>query len=468
MDPEIESESSVLPTPDLPALYRDHLERLDRDLVDAIERAGRAGVGVEGVVFHAGRAATYHQDDREILFRPAAHFRRWVPPQDGPEHVVLARPGSTPVVVRVRPRDFWFDTSPPPVSHWEDAVDLHEVASFEGVRDVLEAMVGTDGLARCAYLGESSEAAAELGVPEPLVEPEALRLPLDWHRAAKTEYEIALVRVAARKAARGHRHLRERFAAGESERELYWSYLRASGQLESEIPYDTILALDEKAAILHYQHKRGSEAAPGAVLLADVGSEHHGYAADITRTFTRDDVDPAFRSLVAAVDAMERRLVAMVGPGRSYVDIHLACHRWLAEILVEHRLLKTSPEEAVERRLTRVFMPHGVGHLLGLQVHDVGGHQSGPEGGTTSPPDDHVLRNTRTLEPGHLVTIEPGLYFIPMLLDPQREGENADAFDWDRIDPLVPLGGIRIEDDVVCTDDGFEDLTRGLIEGFDD
>ena len=122
-------------------------------------------------------------------------------------------------------------------------------------------------------------------------------------------------------------------------------------------------------------------------------------------------------------------------------------------------------DEAVERRLTRAFLPHGVGHGLGLQVHEVGGHQATVRGGSNPPPDGHVLRNTRTLEPGHLVTVEPGIYFVPMLLEPLRTGPDASAFDWDLIDALVPLGGIRIEDDVLCTDDGFEDLTREAIEG---
>ncbi|MEM1182219.1 MAG: M24 family metallopeptidase, partial [Acidobacteriota bacterium] len=114
-------------------------------------------------------------------------------------------------------------------------------------------------------------------------------------------------------------------------------------------------------------------------------------------------------------------------------------------------------------RLTRTFMPHGVGHQLGLQVHDVGGHQSAPDGGQTSPPDDHVLRNTREMGPGHLLTAEPGLYFIPMLLDAVRSGEQSGHVNWSLVDTLIPCGGIRIEDDVLCTDDGFEDLTRDLI-----
>ncbi len=129
-------------------------------------------------------------------------------------------------------------------------------------------------------------------------------------------------------------------------------------------------------------------------------------------------------------------------------------------------MVKTSADEAIERRLTSAFFPHGVGHLLGLQVHDVGGHQASLEGGEAKPPEEHpFLRNTRILEPGQVVTIEPGIYFIPLLLEPHRAGDGAAAVDWDLVDRLLPHGGIRIEDNVVCTEDGPDDLTRPLIAG---
>jgi Xaa-Pro dipeptidase len=138
----------------------------------------------------------------------------------------------------------------------------------------------------------------------------------------------------------------------------------------------------------------------------------------------------------------------------------------VAALLAEAGVIKVGVDEAVERGLARAFMPHGVGHHLGLQVHDVGGHQAGPDGGTAPPPDDHpFLRNTRTLEPGHLVTIEPGFYFIPMLLEPLRAGEHAAAVDWKLIERLERCGGARIEDDVLCTEDGRRDLSRPYLPG---
>jgi len=123
--------------------------------------------------------------------------------------------------------------------------------------------------------------------------------------------------------------------------------------------------------------------------------------------------------------------------------------------------VKVGADEAFEKGLTHPFFPHGIGHHLGIQVHDVAGQQSDPAGTPAPPPKEYpYLRNTRTIEPGHVFTIEPGLYFIPMLLRPFRTGPDSSAFDWETIDALTPLGGVRVEDNVVVTESGPRNLTR--------
>ncbi|MCH9647537.1 MAG: Xaa-Pro dipeptidase [Deltaproteobacteria bacterium] len=440
-------------------LYREHLETLDRYLGQSLERAEKQGLPLEGVLFHSGRAEYYPADDQEIVFRAAPHFLRWVP-LNGPEHLVLARPGQRPQVVRVQPQDYWYDTTPPAESYWEGEVDLKEAASFA------EGLAALGSLNGIGYVGSCPEAAQEAGIPTENVAPDRLIAPLDWFRAYKTSHEVGQLTRAAEKAAAGHEAARQAFAAGASEREIHWTYLEASDQLEWEIPYGTIVALDDRGAVLHYQHKRGREAAPGNVLLLDAGAAWEGQAADITRTWARPETDPVFLQLLTGMDALERRLVALCTPGRPYLEVHLEAHRGVAELLVEGGLITGSPEETFEKGLTHPFLPHGVGHQLGLQVHDVGGHQAGPDGGKVPPPQDHpYLRNTRILEPGQVVTIEPGLYFIPMLLEPFRSGPHKELFDWDLIDRLTPCGGIRIEDNILCTEGEPLDFTRGLIEG---
>src|SRR5690606_5159026 len=124
-------------------------------------------------------------------------------------------------------------------------------------------------------------------------------------------------------------------------------------------------------------------------------------------------------------------------------------------------VLRASPEAALATGVSAAFFPHGLGHLLGLQVHDVAGFAASDRGGTIPRPEGHpYLRLTRVLEPGMVVTIEPGLYFIDMLLGEVKRRGHGDSIDWGRVDALRPYGGIRIEDDVACTTGAPENLTR--------
>lgn len=442
----------------LETLYRHHLDILGQRLGEVLEQAASAGLRLDGLVLHAGREQNYHADDHAVPFHSTPHLRHWVP-LDGPEHLLVVRPGSKPLVVRVSPRDFWYDTAPSPRSYWENAVELIEVESFDEATGVLGSTAGL------AFVGGSSAAAQSLGFAPELIEPALLMAPFDWARAAKTPFEVDRMRNAAQRVAGGFQGALEVFVAGGSERELYWAFLEGSDQVELDLPFPPIVALDSKSAILHYQHKRGTEAAPGSVFLLDAGASCDGWASDVTRTWARQDTHPVFQQLVLGMDQLERELVAMVRPGRPYGEIHVAGHVGVARLLVEAGIARGSVEAALAAGVSRAFFPHGVGHHLGIQVHDVGGHMADASGAQAPPPPEYPsLRNTRVLEPGHVVTIEPGLYFIPMLLEKLRQDQPG-AVDWDLAAALVPHGGIRIEDDVLCTDDGYDDLTREHIPG---
>ena len=134
------------------------------------------------------------------------------------------------------------------------------------------------------------------------------------------------------------------------------------------------------------------------------------------------------------MDALEQELAAR-GDARAAPTSRSTSRPTAASraILSDLRLVRVSAEEALAKGYTHPFFPHGVGHHLGIQVHDVAGRQADPSGTPAPPPKEHpYLRNTRTIEPGHVFTIEPGIYFIPMLLRPFRSGPDAAAFDWER------------------------------------
>jgi Xaa-Pro dipeptidase len=161
---------------------------------------------------------------------------------------------------------------------------------------------------------------------------------------------------------------------------------------------------------------------------------------------------------------LQQTLCSKAVVGVDFVELNELAHRDLARLLREHELIRCDAEHAYESGITRTFLPHGLGHLLGLQVHDAGGHLQGPDGSMRRPPAEHpMLRLTRTLEDGFVVTIEPGLYFIPSLLGKLRD-HALEQVNWERVETLVKFGGVRIEDNVCVTEQGPLNLTRAALQ----
>lgn len=157
-------------------------------------------------------------------------------------------------------------------------------------------------------------------------------------------------------------------------------------------------------------------------------------------------------------------LIDTIKSGERYTDYHVQMHQRIAKLLRTHNLVTGISEEAmVEQGITCPFLPHGLGHPLGLQVHDTAGFMQDDKGTNLNAPSKYpYLRCTRVLQPRMVLTIEPGLYFIDSLLAPWRIGEFSKHFNWDRIDALKPYGGIRIEDNIVIHDKRVENMTRDL------
>jgi Xaa-Pro dipeptidase len=428
----------------LDALFSAHLATLVGRTAAALE-----ATGTPALVIGAGLPRYRYLDDQPYPFTTNPHFRAWVPAGDAPGSLLVIRPGARPLLAFHQPEDYWHQPPAAPAGPWTAGFEIVVIrAPTEARRHVP---------AGAAFVGERFDGIDDWGFgtlnPGPLLDR------LHWGRATKTPYELGCMRRASAAGARAHRAAVDAFESGGSEYEIHLAYLAASGHTEAELPYPSIIALNEGGAILHYTDARRSRPAERRSMLIDAGAQFRGYACDITRTHAAG-AGP-FRDLVAGMDALERRLCARVRPGTRYPDIHLEAHRLIGELLAGERIIRCSAEAAVATGLTSVFFPHGVGHLLGLQVHDIGGHQTGPDGGTTPPPPAHpFLRLTRTLEPGTVVTIEPGLYFIDLLLAQARADGRGRDIHWERVAELAPCGGVRIEDDVVATAAGPENLTR--------
>ena len=412
-----------------------------------------AATGYDALVISAGQPFTYFSDDQDAPFNTVPHFRHHCP-LTGPHHVLVLKPGVRPLLVRYAPEDFWYEQLPLGTPFWSDGFDIVEAPSLEAVWE----RVGRPQ--RAAYVGNETEPAGAAGLD---LNPASLTAFLDWGRSYKTPYEIHCIEQATILGAKGHEAGRKAFAAGASELEIHYAFMEAVGCLEFELAFASIVALNEKGATLHYENKRSFR--KGQTLLLDCGARTLGYASDITRVTTAPGCDPRFQALVAGMERNQKALAAAVAPGVPFGDLHHLSHLKLAALLKEHGILDAGPEQAVDLGLTRPFYPHGLGHHLGIQVHDVAGKLAGPDGSFAPPPARHpTLRTTRTIEPGQVITIEPGCYFIPMLLQPFRENGQGQRFNWKLIDQLSPLGGIRIEDDVLVTATGSRNLTREQLQ----
>ena len=212
---------------------------------------------------------------------------------------------------------------------------------------------------------------------------------------------------------------------------------------------------------------------PGDLLLADVGAETMGWAADVTRTWpVSGKFSSTQRDIYNVVLAAHDLCIAKTSPGVEYRDIHLLAAKVIAEGLVDLGILQGNPENLVEMDAHALFFPHGVGHLLGLDVHDMEdlGDVAGYELGRVRSDRFglNYLRLNRPLHPGMLVTIEPGFYQVPAILNDARRSKYQNVVNWERLAQFADVRGIRIEDDVLVTLEGSEVLTAALPTDADD
>ena len=432
------------------------LGRLYLEHVAALQRAYEAllvDTKWDAVLIHSGSALPKTMfDDQSWSLRATPHFQHWLPLPEG-ECALLVRGGKKPVLFRPSELSFWESPPPPEVDFFWASFERVDIERWEDVEEHLPQ-------GRVAFIGDNVARAASLGFGDERKNPTALLAKLDALRTLKTAYEIECLAEANRRAALGHVAVRDAFFAGEtSELALHLRYLGATSQDDPETPYKNIIAAGPHGATLHHvSYRKDASGAPS--LLVDAGATCLGYCSDITRTWVREAsaASSAFLGMVQSVEDMQKRLAKEATTGRLYEELHDESHRGVAMILRDVGLVKLSTEEIDVRGISRVFYPHGLGHSLGLQCHDVGC-------ATTKPREDNpFLRNTSRITAGQVFTIEPGIYFIAPLLAKLRQGPHADAVDWKLVDAMSGFGGVRIEDDVVVSPEGpVRNLTREVL-----
>ncbi|XP_049816802.1 xaa-Pro dipeptidase isoform X1 [Schistocerca nitens] len=314
--------------------------------------------------------------------------------------------------------------------------------------------------------GLTNQAAMFDGISEFNVNDTLLYPEISECRVIKTPMEIEVIRYANKISSEAHIQIMKKIRPGMYEYQceaIFLEYCYYVGGCR-HVAYTCICGSGNNGAVLHYGHASAPNSKrinDGDMCLFDMGGSYCGYASDITCSFpangkfTRDQ-----RHIYNAVLKANDAVMQAAKPGVSWTDMHRLANRILLEQLRDKGILKGDVDEMLKAGIAAIFQPHGLGHFMGLDVHDVGGYLPGhPER-----PDEagvNKLRTARILEPGMVLTIEPGCYFIDTLLDRALSNPEQSKFlVREEIDRLRGFGGVRIEDDVVVTETGVINLTK--------
>lgn len=278
-------------------------------------------------------------------------------------------------------------------------------------------------------------------------------------RSIKTEEEIVELDKAVSLTARMHLHAMENARPGMLEAELMAQVQAIPIAMESHPSFPIIMSVHGEILHNHHHHNRLDE---GKLLLVDCGAEANShYCGDMTRTYPVSGSFTQKQKEVyqIVVDASDQVVIHM-RPGTSYLDMHKLASKTIVEGLKSLGIMKGDSTEAVESGAHALFFPHGLGHMMGLDVHDmenlgedlVGYNdevQRSPQFGLKS------LRLAKELQEGNVLTVEPGIYFIPGLIDKWRAESKCEAFiNYDKLESYKDFGGIRLEDDYLITSSG--------------
>lgn len=279
-------------------------------------------------------------------------------------------------------------------------------------------------------------------------------------RVVKDEYEVALTKKANDVSTEAH-HAVMRFAkTASNEQELEGLFLqRCFAQGAKEQAYHAIHAAGRAAATLHYVHNNAPLEGKLNVLL-DGGAEWNTYASDITRTWPiSGKFSKESRAIYDIVLKMQLESFKLIKADVNWDDVHLQAHRIAVEGLVDLGILKGDVDEILKARTSVAFFPHGLGHYLGMDTHDVGGdaNYADPD------PMFRYLRKRGPVAENSLVTVEPGVYFCSFIIEPYlKDPKHAQYIDKDVLDKYWDVGGVRIEDNLLVTATGYENLTSTI------
>ncbi|XP_049875085.1 xaa-Pro dipeptidase [Pectinophora gossypiella] len=421
------------------------------------------------VVLQGGEDISLYDTDVQYVFRQESYFT-WAcgVREPGCYFALDVSTGKAHLFVPLLPAEYevWMGKLLT-LDDFKNIYGVDEVHYVTQIRDVLKKLNPESLLTLSGPNTDSGLTAKEAvfeGIDEFKVDNETLFPIIAELRVIKTPEEIGVMRYVCKVSSDAHKQVMLVARPGLMEYQCESVFLDHCYRVGGcrHVSYTCICGSGHNAATLHYGHA----AAPnckmihdGDMCLFDMGGNYAGYAADITCTFPANgkftpDQKLIYEAVLAARDAVLRE----AKPGVMWPDMHLLANRVMLAHLKQGGLLKGEVDDMIKAGVHGVLQPHGLGHLLGLDVHDAGGY------GACAPPRPapplHRLRTARALRPGMALTVEPGCYFIPPLLSAaQNNPEQSVFFNWDMMQRFRGFGGVRIEDDVLVTETGMENLT---------
>lgn len=450
------------------AMHRRHRERLlERLRPELAAEAGRCCVVMEG-----GRELPLYDTDTVWDFKQESNFQ-WLfgVREPGCFGALDVASGEAVLFVPRLPEEYEAWMGPRRTTDWfRETYEVDRVFFADEMQQVLQRELHAEKL--LAYHGKNRDSGLRLRQPRfdgsesfEFLQDGRLWDALAECRVIKDEDEIAVMQFVNDVSSDAHvavmRGLRPGMSEYMSEASFrHYAFLRGCAR----VGYSCICPSGSRCAVLHYGHAafpNAEEVLPGEMKLHDMGAEYHCYTADITCTFPVDGhFTAAQRTVYEAVWEATLTVERSLRPGVSYREMHLLAERTLLEFMVEAGLFVGSVAEMQERHLMSHFMPHGLGHSLGLDVHDVGGYLPG-EKRQDDPRVEQNLRCGRDLLEGMVITVEPGFYFVDYLIESAlADPDKARFIVAERLEELRPVGGVRIEDDILVTADGCRVLTR--------
>merc|ERR1711991_433352 len=446
-----------------------------RRLVENMKKNGHSGV----ILLKGGEQTTRHDTDHEDIFRQESYFHWAFRTVEADCFAALdVDTGKSTLFIPRRPEAYsiWMGTIHPPARflkryavdacQFVDEIPTVMAADYKG--KTIHVLYG-----RNSDSGNFAEPASFKGIEEFQVDRDSLFPIIANLRVFKTEAELEVMRYVSEVTSAAHVAVMRQVQVGWNEYQmeaLFKFHTYNYGGCRHEA-YTCICACGPSGATLHYGHAGAPNDRPikdGQIGLLDMGAEYSCYCSDITCSypvngrFTQDQKD-IYQGVLDAVIAVETAMK----PVLSWHDMHHLALKTVTEALIKTGVLVGDAEEIIKSQLAAKFMPSGLGHLIGLDTHDVGGYLKGfPERSTLD--GFKSLRTARDLEENMVLTVEPGIYFIESQVNMLLAGSEFDKYiNKERLEQFRYFGGVRIEDVVLVKSDGIENFTqapRGIDE----